>query len=66
MAWTQTDVDALKAAMARGEKSVTYGDKTVVYHSLQEQMALLKVMEADVALSTGTGSRSSRASFSRE
>lgn len=53
MAWTQAEIDALKAAIATGVKSVTYTDRTVVYHSLAEQMQALAAMEAEVNPSAG-------------
>lgn len=66
MAWTQSDVDILKAAIAGGVKTVSYSDKTVTYHSLSEQLQLLSQMEAEVAASAGSYSRSSRVAFSRD
>lgn len=42
--WTQADIDALKTAIARGVRSVTYADRTVVYHSLAEMLQLLSTM----------------------
>ncbi len=52
MAWTQADIDALKAAIAGGARSVTFGDRTVVYHSLEEQLKALAVMETSVNAAT--------------
>jgi biopolymer transport protein ExbD len=49
MAWTQTDVDAIKAAIAKAERRVTYGDKTVEYRDMSEMMRALKMIEAEVA-----------------
>lgn len=34
--YTQDQLSALQAALARGEKRVTFGDKTVEYRSVQE------------------------------
>ena len=34
MAYTQAHLDALEAALVKGEKRVTFGDKTVEYLSL--------------------------------
>lgn len=65
MAWTQSDIDALKAAIASGVKSVAYSDKTVTYHSLSEMLQALAAMEAEVAGGSG-GRRSTYASFSRD
>jgi len=33
MAWTQSDLDALEAAIASGASEVRYGDKSVRYQS---------------------------------
>jgi hypothetical protein len=53
MAWQQSDVDALKTAIAGGVKSVSYSDKTVVYHTLTEMLQALQAMEAEVAAGSG-------------
>lgn len=60
MAWTQSDVDALKDAIARGVKSVTSQGRTVVYHSLDEMLKALQAMEAEVA---GSGPSSGRSTY---
>lgn len=52
MAWTQTEIDALKAAIGKGVRRVTYSDKTVEYHSMGEMIRALKMMEAEVASET--------------
>ena len=49
MAWTQTDIDALKGAIKTGHRRVTYGDKTVEYRDMGEMLRALKMMEAEVA-----------------
>lgn len=49
MAWTQSDIDALKAAIARGVKVVQMGSERVEYASLSEMRAALSMMEAEVA-----------------
>ena len=36
MAYTQSDLDALQAALAKGEKRVSFGAKTVEYRSVEE------------------------------
>ena len=48
MAWTQTDIDKLRAAIATGALSVRYADKSVTYRSLAEMKDLLALMEACV------------------
>ena len=36
MAYTQAHLDALEAALVKGEKRVTFGDKTVEYRTVEE------------------------------
>lgn len=50
MAWTQTDVDNLKTAIAdgRGARSMSFGDQTVVFNSIRDMLELLSVMQAEV------------------
>jgi hypothetical protein len=53
MAWTQSDVDGLKSAIAKGVQELrTANGEMVRYQSLSEMRAALAVMEAEVA---GTG-----------
>ena len=52
MAWTQTDLDALSAAITSGVKSVTYGDgRQVQYHTLDEMRRLRADMKAEIVAS---------------
>ena len=53
MAWTQTDVDKLKKAMAQGALRVRFADREVTYRSLDEMQATLRMMAADVAAAAG-------------
>lgn len=49
--WTQTDIDTLKAAVARGILSVSYSGppaRTVQYQSLAEMRSLLSEMQREV------------------
>ena len=48
MAWTSADVDALRAALAKGIKRATVGGVTREFYSLDEMIALLNTMEAEV------------------
>ena len=51
MAWTQTDIDALKAAIAdgRGVRSMTFIDgQSVTFNSIDDMLKLLAVMESQV------------------
>lgn len=49
MAWTTTDRDNLKAAIARGEQSVSYTDRTVTYRSVGDMREALAMIEAELA-----------------
>lgn len=50
MAYTQSDLDALSAAIAAGIKSVTYADgRRVEYQSVADMRALRNDMKAEVA-----------------
>lgn len=44
MAYTETQLEALEAALAKGERRVTFGDKTIEYRSIEElRMAIREV-----------------------
>ena len=66
MAWTQNDIDALKAAIATGTKSVAYQDRTVVYQDIDSMLKALQAMEAEVAGPGSSTGRSTLASFPSE
>jgi hypothetical protein len=67
VAWTQTQLDALEAAIARGVRTVTYGDKSVTYSSLIEMMALRSTIVAELAAAGGADtSRTVRVRYSRD
>ena len=54
MAWTQADVDALKAAIATGAKKVKYTDREVEFQDTGAMMRALSAMEAEVNAAAGT------------
>lgn len=54
MAWTTTDRDALKAAIARGEQSVRYADREVTYRSIAEMLQALAKIEAEIDAAAAT------------
>lgn len=56
MAFTQIQIDALKAALSSGTLKVRMNDREVTYRSLQEMRELLAIMEAEVNPTT-TGQR---------
>ena len=56
MAYTQAHLDALEAALVKGEKRVTFGDKTVEYRSVDELQAAIGAVKRDLfeqAVDTG-------------
>lgn len=67
MAWTQSDIDALKAAIAagRGARTISFGDQSITFNSIDDMLKLLSVMQADVAAASGGGSRTRFAATSK-
>ena len=56
MAYTHEQLNALEAALAKGEHRVTFGDKTVEYRSipeLKDAIALVKRDLLEQAIATG-------------
>lgn len=61
MAWTQTDIDAIKAAIATGALDVQYSDGSrIQYRSLEEMRSIQREMEAEVAGSSVKRARTIR------
>ena len=54
MTYTTTPLEALKKALATGERRVSFGDKTVEYRSVEELQAAIRTVEAEIARSAGT------------
>ena len=54
MAYTQTQIDALKTAMASGVLTVRHGETTTTFRSLAEMQKQLSLMEAEVGTATRT------------
>ena len=48
MAYTEEQLGALEAALAKGEKRVTFGDKTVEYRSVEELRQAILTVERDL------------------
>ncbi len=53
MAWTQVELDALKAAYARGTLRVTYDGKTVEYGSEADLIRRIRTIEREMAAEAG-------------
>ena len=63
MAYTEAQLEALQSALAKGEKRVTFGDKTVEYRSIDELRLAIREVEKDLreqAEGTGLWPRSVR------
>jgi hypothetical protein len=67
MAFTQADVDALRAAIAdgRGARTISFGDQSVTFGTPDEMLKLLSVMQADVNATAGTQTRTRFAATSK-
>jgi hypothetical protein len=48
MAWTQSDIDRLKKAIASGVKQVMEGGRMVTYDSFESMKERLQMMQAEV------------------
>ncbi len=53
MAWTQTELDALKRAFATGTLRVTYDGRTVEYGSADDLLKRIRAIEAEIATASG-------------
>jgi len=54
MAFTQTDIDALKKAIGTGALRVQFADREVTYRSLKEMREVLAMMRDEVDAVAGT------------
>lgn len=56
MAWTQQDVDTLKAAILsrKGARSITFSDQSVTFDSVDDMLKLLSVMQLEASGGTRT------------
>lgn len=66
MAWSQSDIDALQAAISagKGARSITFADQSITFNSIDEMLKLLSVMQAQVNANSG-GSRTRYAATSK-
>jgi hypothetical protein len=53
MPYTTAQLDALKRALATGERRVSFGDKTVEYRSVEELQSAIRTVETDLARQAG-------------
>lgn len=47
--FTDEDIESLKKAIARGAQTVSYGDRSVTYRSLDEMIRLLNLLRSSKA-----------------
>lgn len=60
MAFTATQLAALETALAKGERRVTFGDKTVEYRSIEELMAAIREVKRALQVSDPAASPAKR------
>jgi hypothetical protein len=65
MAYTSEQLTALEQALARGEKRVTLGDKTVEYRSVDELKAAIAEVRGALAAAQGVRTRQIRLTTSK-
>ncbi len=53
MAWTQSQLDAIESAIASGELTVRFGDRTVTYRSMDELLQARAVIKESIDASVG-------------
>lgn len=58
MAYTQTQLDALEAAIAQGALSVQFGERKITYHSLAEMTSLRDTMRSELGVAKPARARS--------
>lgn len=63
MAWTQTDLDAIEEAIASGERTVAFTDKTVTYRSIQELLRARDLIKSEIDAATATEPRATQTRF---
>jgi len=50
MAWTQSDLDALEAAIASGARVVEYDGRSTTFQSLADMLQLRRMMRAELGI----------------
>lgn len=65
MAYTLEQYQALQAAIAGGELSVRYADRSVTYRSVAEMLQILRLMQAELGLCVDQNGGRRLTSFSK-
>lgn len=63
MAFTESDLTALEAAIKSGTLKVKYGDKEVTYHSMSDLFAARNLIRGELNAASGNSARRTAASF---
>lgn len=63
MAWVQSDLDVIEAAIKTGVLTVHFADRTITYRSLAEMITIRGLIRE--AVQTAAGNLTSRVSFIR-
>ncbi len=65
--WTQSDVEALEAAIKTGTLRVRFENREVQYQTISEMLKLLETMQSAVDMAgSGSSIRSTYASFTKD
>lgn len=54
MAWTQTDLDAIKTALKSGTLTISHNGRTVTYRSTADLLTVKREIEAELNASSTT------------
>lgn len=65
MAYTLEQYQALQAAIAGGELSVRYADRSVTYRSVAEMLQILRLMQSDLGIGADQNGGRRLTSFSK-
>ena len=65
MAWTQQQLDDLKAAIAasKGARTIAFGDQSITLHSVDDLLKLLDRMQGEVTAAAAAASGGSTTRF---
>lgn len=65
MAWTQTELDALNAAIANGAMTVRYADRSVQYRTISEMLQIRSMMMDELGLPSVVKDQMRKFSYSK-
>jgi hypothetical protein len=65
MSYTQTDLDAIDAAIKTGTTRVSYGDRDVTYRSLDDMLRIRDLIRGELGVLPGGNSAANYPRFSK-